>query len=124
MDRTNLVHSLQSVPAYFAKLGSGSFEGDPCLQQLKWWSWHRVDAGKVELDATRYLNFRLPFTVTQLVWVEAILVGTAEIYRNSELDPSKRIYPGALFTCIQLPCNLCHCLCLQIYTTLHLILKS
>jgi len=58
-------------------------------------SW--VDAGKVELDATRYLNFRLPFTVTQLVWVEAILVGTAEIYRNSELDPSKRIYPGGLF---------------------------
>lgn len=58
-------------------------------------SW--VDAGKVELDATRYLNFRLPFTITQLVWIEAILVGGAELYRNAELDPVKRVYPGGYF---------------------------
>ena len=48
----------------------------------------------MELDATRYLNFKLPFTITQLVWIEAILVGGAEIYRNAELDPMKRVYPG------------------------------
>ena len=62
--------------------------------QWVFYDWCRVDAGKVELDATRYLNFRLPFTITQLVWIEAILVGGAEIYRNAELDPTKRVYPG------------------------------
>ena len=54
----------------------------------------RVDAGKVELDGARYLDFSLPFTISQLVWIEAILVGGAEIYRNRELAPEKRIYPG------------------------------
>lgn len=54
----------------------------------------RVDAGKVELDGARYLNFNLPFSISQLVWIEAILVGGAEIYRNRELDPETRIYPG------------------------------
>lgn len=54
----------------------------------------RVDAGKVELDGARYLNFNLPFSISQLVWIEAILVGGAEIYRNRELEPEARIYPG------------------------------
>ena len=54
-----------------------------------------MDAGKVELDGARYLNFNLPFSISQLVWIEAILVGGAEIYRNRELDPETRIYPGA-----------------------------
>lgn len=58
-------------------------------------SW--VDAGKVELDGAQYLGFSLPFTITQLVWIEAILVGGAEWYRNTELDPEKRIYPGGVF---------------------------
>jgi hypothetical protein len=55
----------------------------------------RVDAGKVELDGAQYLGFSLPFSITQLVWIEAILVGGAEIYRNRELDTDARIYPGA-----------------------------
>lgn len=50
----------------------------------------------MELDGARYLNFNLPFSISQLVWIEAILVGGAEIYRNRELDPEARIYPGAL----------------------------
>jgi light-harvesting complex II chlorophyll a/b binding protein 4 len=58
-------------------------------------SW--VDAGKVELDGTQYLGFRLPFTITQLVWIEAILVGGAEVYRNSQLDADRRLYPGGVF---------------------------
>jgi len=55
-------------------------------------SW--VDAGKVELDGARYLNFDLPFSISQICWIETISVGAAELYRNSELDPEKRIYPG------------------------------
>jgi light-harvesting complex II chlorophyll a/b binding protein 4 len=58
-------------------------------------SW--ADAGKVELDGAQYLGFRLPFSITQLVWIEALLVGGAEIYRNTELDLEKRIYPGGYF---------------------------
>ncbi|BDA44939.1 Chlorophyll a-b binding protein CP29 [Coccomyxa sp. Obi] len=58
-------------------------------------SW--VDAGKVELDGAQYLGFNLPFSISQLVWIEAILVGGAEIYRNRELEPQARIYPGGYF---------------------------
>ena len=52
----------------------------------------------MELDGARYLNFNLPFSISQLVWIEAILVGGAEIYRNRELDPETRIYPGPALT--------------------------
>eukprot|EP00208_Stichococcus_sp_RCC1054_P000260 CAMPEP_0206149222 /NCGR_PEP_ID=MMETSP1473-20131121/37664_1 /ASSEMBLY_ACC=CAM_ASM_001109 /TAXON_ID=1461547 /ORGANISM="Stichococcus sp, Strain RCC1054" /LENGTH=311 /DNA_ID=CAMNT_0053546675 /DNA_START=102 /DNA_END=1037 /DNA_ORIENTATION=- len=55
------------------------------------------DAGKVELDGASYLGLSLPFTVTQLTWIEAILVGGAEIYRNTEQDIERRQYPGGVF---------------------------
>uniref|UniRef100_A0A7S3R4T8 Chlorophyll a-b binding protein, chloroplastic n=1 Tax=Dunaliella tertiolecta TaxID=3047 RepID=A0A7S3R4T8_DUNTE len=58
-------------------------------------SW--VDAGKVELDGAQYLGQSLPFSITQLIWIEAILVGGVEILRNNELDLEKRIYPGGAF---------------------------
>merc|ERR1711904_46026 len=58
-------------------------------------SW--VDAGKVELSGARYLNFELPFSISQLCWIEALSVGLAELYRNRELDTSKRLYPGGTF---------------------------
>jgi len=58
-------------------------------------SW--VQAGKVELEGARYINFYLPFTITQLCWIEAILIGVAEIYRNGNLDAELRIYPGGVF---------------------------
>merc|ERR1719265_2258143 len=58
-------------------------------------SW--VDAGKVELDGARYLNFDLPFSISQLCWIEALAVGGAELYRNAELATEKRIYPGGAF---------------------------
>ena len=54
----------------------------------------RVDAGKVELDGAQYLGFSIPLTISQLVWIEAILVGGAEVYRNRERDPETRLYPG------------------------------
>jgi len=58
-------------------------------------SW--VDAGNVELSGARYLDFDLPFTISQLCWFEALAVGVAELYRNGELDASKRVYPGGAF---------------------------
>nr|7PI5_R Chain R, CP29 [Dunaliella salina]7PI5_r Chain r, CP29 [Dunaliella salina]7PIW_R Chain R, CP29 [Dunaliella salina]7PIW_r Chain r, CP29 [Dunaliella salina] len=58
-------------------------------------SW--VDAGKVELDGAQYLGQSLPFSISQLIWIEAILVGGVEVLRNNELDLEKRIYPGGAF---------------------------
>ena len=31
---------------------------------------------------------------SQLTIIEALAVGGAEVYRNTELNPDKRIYPG------------------------------
>lgn len=58
-------------------------------------SW--VDAGKVELDGATYFGFDLPFSLTQLVWIEVLAVGGAEFYRNTQLDPEQRCYPGGYF---------------------------
>lgn len=58
-------------------------------------SW--VDAGKVELERSSYLGFELPFTIQQLCYIEAFLMGAIEIYRSSELDTEKRLYPGGPF---------------------------
>jgi len=58
-------------------------------------SW--VDAGKVELEKSSYLGFTLPFSITQLCYIEAVLMGIIEVYRNSELDSEKRLYPGGYF---------------------------
>jgi len=58
-------------------------------------SW--IEAGKVELDGSRYLKFTLPFSISQLCWIEALAVGGAELYRNGELDTEKRLYPGGVF---------------------------
>jgi light-harvesting complex II chlorophyll a/b binding protein 4 len=58
-------------------------------------SW--VDAGKVELDGATYLGLPLPFSIGQLCWIEALLMGGAEVYRNTQLDPELRLYPGGAF---------------------------
>merc|ERR1711976_678190 len=63
-------------------------------------SW--VDAGKVELDGARYLNFSLPLSIGQLCWIEVFAVGGAEFYRNSNLYPEGRLYPGGVFDPLKL----------------------
>jgi light-harvesting complex II chlorophyll a/b binding protein 4 len=55
------------------------------------------DAGKVELDGSQYLGFSIPLTIPQLLWIEAILVGGAEIFRNGSTDAEERLYPGGAF---------------------------
>lgn len=63
-------------------------------------SW--VEAGKVELDGASYFGFDLPITITQVAWFELFAVGGAEIYRNTELDNTKRCYPGGIFDPLKL----------------------
>lgn len=56
------------------------------------------DAGKVELvEGSSYLGQPLPFSITTLIWIEALVIGYIEFQRNSELDPEKRLYPGGYF---------------------------
>lgn len=55
-------------------------------------------AGEVILqEGGSYFGLGVPFSISQLVWIEVILVGGAELYRNSELDTTKRCYPGGVF---------------------------
>merc|ERR1712113_1301698 len=81
-----LIHGRWAMLATFGVIAAESTTG------VSW-----VDAGKVELDGARYLNFDLPFTISQLCWIEFFAVGGAELYRNGELDSEKRICPGGLF---------------------------
>ncbi|KAI4306816.1 hypothetical protein L6164_030061 [Bauhinia variegata] len=73
----------------WAMLGS---LGALAVEALTGVSWQ--DAGKVELvEGSSYLGFTLPFSLTQLIWIEVILIGYIEFQRNAELDPEKRLYP-------------------------------
>jgi len=58
-------------------------------------SW--ADAGKVEIAQSQWFNYDIPFSVTQASVAEALLVGGAEVYRNTQLDPTLRCYPGGAF---------------------------
>jgi len=49
-----------------------------------------------------YANLDLPFSISALAYVNPILIGGAEIYRNTELDSEKRIYPGGFFDPLKL----------------------
>jgi len=56
------------------------------------------DAGKYIYDnGPLYLGYTLPFDLNTVFWLEVLLVGGAELYRNTELDPVKRCYPGGIF---------------------------
>ena len=53
---------------------------------------------QVELvEGSSYLGQPLPFSITALIWIEAVIIGYIEFQRNAELDPEKRLYPGGQF---------------------------
>jgi len=79
---------LATLGALFAELATG----------VNW-----LDAGKVELEqGSSYFGLGLPFDLTQLVIIQVLLVGAIEVFRNGELDPEKRIYPGGFFDPLKL----------------------
>jgi len=56
------------------------------------------NAGLVEVtNGATYFGYALPFTSTQVTWFEVLTMGFVEIYRNTELNTEKRIYPGGAF---------------------------
>ena len=58
-------------------------------------SW--ADATKVELDSASYLGLPLPFSTTALAYINPVLIGGAELYRNTATEPEDRCYPGGAF---------------------------
>merc|ERR1712072_1467320 len=58
-------------------------------------SWQ--NAGAVTLEGAQYAGFKLPFDVTQVSYIEAILMLGVEVLRNTERDLEKRCYPGGAF---------------------------
>ena len=61
------------------------------------------EAQLVELrDGPSYAGLTLPFNFTVLAWLNSLLMGGVELFRNAELDPEKRIYPGGAFDPLRL----------------------
>merc|ERR1712187_87110 len=58
-------------------------------------SWQ--NAGVAELEQAQYAGLELPFDVTQVSYIEAILMLGVEVLRNTERDIEKRCYPGGNF---------------------------
>ncbi|QDZ25252.1 chlorophyll a/b binding protein [Chloropicon primus] len=58
-------------------------------------SWQ--NAGAEILGGAKYAGLDLPFDVTQVSYVEAILMLGVEVLRNTERDLEKRCYPGGYF---------------------------
>jgi len=58
-------------------------------------SWQ--NAGVAELEQAQYAGLNLPFDVTQVSYIEAILMLGVEVLRNTERDIEKRCYPGGYF---------------------------
>jgi len=58
-------------------------------------SWQQ--AGAVELEGAQYFGLSLPFDVTQISYIEGILMLGVEVLRNTERDIEKRCYPGGAF---------------------------
>jgi light-harvesting complex II chlorophyll a/b binding protein 4 len=57
-----------------------------------------VDAAKVELaGAPQYANLDLPWSISTAAVLNSVLMGGVEVFRNSELDPERRLYPGGVF---------------------------
>lgn len=54
-------------------------------------------AQTVVYNAPQYAGVELPFDIYTLAIANSVLMGGVELFRNSELDPEKRIYPGGAF---------------------------
>ncbi|MCO5559440.1 hypothetical protein L7F22_013040 [Adiantum nelumboides] len=82
-----LIHGRWAMLATLGALAVEAFTG------VTW-----QDAGKVELvEGSTYFGLPLPFSISTLVWIEALVIGYIEFQRNGELDPEKRLYPGGKF---------------------------
>jgi light-harvesting complex II chlorophyll a/b binding protein 4 len=74
--------------AMLAALGALAAEG------VTGTSW--LDATVAELDQASYFGLDLPFSTTTLAYINPVLIGGAELYRNTATGEA-RLYPGGAF---------------------------
>lgn len=74
--------------AMLAALGAIAAEG---VTGVSW-----LDATKAELDQASYFGLDLPFSTTTLAYINPVLIGGAELYRNTATGEA-RLYPGGAF---------------------------
>ena len=53
-------------------------------------------------DRPQYANVDLPFDIYTLAVLNSVLMGGVELFRNTELDPEARCYPGGAFDPLKL----------------------
>ena len=59
---------------------------------------NRVEAAAAEVAGTpQYFNLDLPWSISTADVFNSLLMGGIEFFRNSELDPERRCYPGGAF---------------------------
>jgi len=63
-------------------------------------SW--VAAQTLVYDRPQYANVDLPFDIYTLAVLNSVLMGGVELFRNTELDPEARCYPGGAFDPLKL----------------------
>ncbi|KAL4424179.1 hypothetical protein ABPG75_001480 [Micractinium tetrahymenae] len=56
-----------------------------------------VAAQTLVYENPQYAGLNLPFSIYTLAVLNSLLMGGAELYRNTELDPERRCYPGGVF---------------------------
>jgi light-harvesting complex II chlorophyll a/b binding protein 4 len=56
----------------------------------------------VVYNTPQYAGVDLPFSIYNLAIANSVLMGGVELFRNSELDPEKRCYPGGAFDPLKL----------------------
>ncbi|KAL4442777.1 hypothetical protein ABPG77_006771 [Micractinium sp. CCAP 211/92] len=81
-----LIHGRWAMLACLGALVQEAVTGD---------SW--VAAQTLVYENPQYAGVNLPFSIYTLAILNSLLMGGAELYRNTELDPERRCYPGGVF---------------------------
>ncbi|EFN53512.1 hypothetical protein CHLNCDRAFT_56266 [Chlorella variabilis] len=81
-----LIHGRWAMLACLGALVQEGVTGD---------SW--VAAQTLVYDSPQYAGVELPFSIYNLAIANSVLMGGVELFRNGELDPEKRCYPGGVF---------------------------
>merc|ERR1712032_356562 len=83
MRECELIHGRWAMLATFGIIIAEIFTG------ISW-----VDAGKIELEGSQYLDFSIPINIFQLCYIEVLAMGGVELYRNFSKNKYRRLYPG------------------------------
>uniref|UniRef100_UPI0027293F4F Chlorophyll a b binding CP29 n=1 Tax=Chlorella ohadii TaxID=2649997 RepID=UPI0027293F4F len=81
-----LIHGRWAMLACLGALVQEGVTGD---------SW--VAAQTLVYNQPQYAGIDLPFDIYTLAVLNSVLMGGVELFRNSELDPERRCYPGGAF---------------------------